>query len=238
MQTQNESVFNRLNSVNVNDDTEKKSNLTYLPWASAWAEVKKLYPDATYSVHTDKDGLPYLFDEKTGYMVFTSVEINGLKHPMWLPVMDGANKAMKHMSYEYEGWEWVQGKKSKVSKVVEAASMFDINKAIMRCLVKNIAMHGLGLYIYEKEDAPEGETTTAQLSNSKTVAAPPPSSKSPASDKPSLEIENTEQWTGAIKYIRDNKKNGEEKVFAQIKRKYTLSVDSEKKLKEVFNESN
>ena len=39
--------------------------------------------------------------------------------------------------------------------MVEAATMFDINKSIMRCLVKNLAMFGLGLYIYAGEDLPE-----------------------------------------------------------------------------------
>lgn len=33
--------------------------------------------------------------------------------------------------------------------------MFDINKTLMRCLVKNLAMFGLGLYIYAGEDLPE-----------------------------------------------------------------------------------
>ena len=35
--------------------------------------------------------------------------------------------------------------------------MFDVNKTIMRCLVKNLAMFGLGLYIYAGEDLPEGD---------------------------------------------------------------------------------
>jgi hypothetical protein len=34
--------------------------------------------------------------------------------------------------------------------------MTEINKAIMRCLTKNLAMFGLGLYIYAGEDLPEG----------------------------------------------------------------------------------
>lgn len=238
MTTTNKSVFATLNEINVNKDVEKKDSKSYLPWASAWAEVKKLYPDAEYQIHKYENGKPFLCDEGLGYMVMTSVTIGNITHDMWLPVLDGAMKAMKVSSYTYKGNSWEAGKKVVVDKTVEAATMFDINKAIMRCLVKNIAMHGLGLYIYEKEDMPEDEATTAKLANSKSVAAPPPSSNSPESNKPSLEIENTEQWAGAIKYIRDNKKNGEDKVFAQIKRKYTLSVDSEKKLKEVFNESN
>ncbi len=125
---------------------EKKQNLSYLSWSFAWAEVLKNCPTATYQIHKF-DNLPYVFDPKTGYMCFTSVTIDDITHEMWLPVMDGANKAMKDMSYTY--------KTNYAEKTVEAASMFDINKTIMRCLVKNLAMFGLGLYIYAGEDLPE-----------------------------------------------------------------------------------
>ena len=146
-------VFEELNAINVNDKTEKKKSggteLTYLSWTWAWAEVKKRYPDAHYEIMMH-DGLPYLYDENTGYMVFTTVKIDGISHMMWLPVMDGANKAMKSKPYTYST-------KYNGEKTVEAATMFDVNKTIMRCLVKNLAMFGLGLYIYAGEDLPETE---------------------------------------------------------------------------------
>lgn len=140
--------FETLNKINVNDKVEKKSGLTYLSWAFAWAEVKKIYPDAFYVIKRF-DGLPYVFDPKTGYMVFTEVTIEGHTHEMWLPVMDGANKAMKDEAYKYTT--------KYGEKTCDAADMFDINKTIMRCLVKNLAMFGLGLYIYAGEDLPEDE---------------------------------------------------------------------------------
>ena len=144
-------------ALNVNGKTEKKktgnTQLTYLSWTWAWAEFKKAYPEATYEVRFF-DGLPYTFDEKTGYMVFTRVTADGLTHEMWLPVMDGANKAMKAEQYHYYTKNYKEPDKP-FEKTVEAASMFDINKAIMRCLVKNLAMFGLGLYIYAREDLPE-----------------------------------------------------------------------------------
>lgn len=151
-----EKVFETLNAVNVNDHTEKKKTgnveLTYLSWAYAWAEVKKRYPNASYEIEKF-NGLPYVYDPLTGYMVYTTVTIEGVTHEMWLPVMDGANKAMKSEPYEYTtGYGQYQK-----TKVCEAATMFDINKTIMRCLVKNLAMFGLGLYIYAGEDLPEGE---------------------------------------------------------------------------------
>ena len=103
------------------------------------------------------DGKPYVYDDKTGYMVFTSVTVNGDKKSMWLPVMDGSNKAMKDHPYKYvvRQRDFNTGKIVKVEKTCEPASMFDINKTIMRCLTKNLAMFGLGLYIYAGEDLPE-----------------------------------------------------------------------------------
>ena len=140
--------FETLNKINVNDKVEKKNGLTYLSWAFGWSEVKKIYPDAFYIIKKF-DGLPYVFDPKTGYMVFTEVTIEDHTHEMWLPVMDGANKAMKDEPYKYTT--------KYGEKTCDAADMFDINKTIMRCLVKNLAMFGLGLYIYAGEDLPEDE---------------------------------------------------------------------------------
>lgn len=139
--------FTELYSLDVSAYVEKKQGLAYLAWAYAWTEFKKVYPDATYDVDRDEQGRCYFGDEEIGYMVYTSVTAGGLTYKMWLPVMDNANKSMKLDSYTYQtrGGE----------KTVEAISMFDINKAVMRCLVKNLAMFGLGLYIYAGEDLPE-----------------------------------------------------------------------------------
>lgn len=142
---------------NVNDMTEKKNGFTYLSWALAWEEVLKVYPNATYKIIKNENGLPY-FSDDTGAICFTEVTIEGIAHEMWLPVMDGANKAMKKESYTY---------KTKFGeKSVEAYTMFDVNKTIMRCLVKNLAMFGLGLYIYAGEDLPtieEEKTVTPEV---------------------------------------------------------------------------
>ena len=150
------SVFDVLNGLNVNEHTEKKvtdggrTTLTYLSWPWAWAEVKKRYPDAHYEVRKDSLGLPYFSDPRTGIMVYTTVTIDGVTHEMWLPVMDGGNRAMRFEPYTLM---------TKYGKEVQvaAATMFDVNKTIMRCLTKNLAMFGLGLYIYAGEDLPEEE---------------------------------------------------------------------------------
>ena len=156
------SVFEKLNAINVNEHTDVKDNgktkLTYLSWAWAYAELMKIYPDTTYEI-VHWDGKPYLFDENLGYMVETRMTINGQTKEMWLPVMDGSNKAMKNVPYNYKVKEYKFGKATGnfIDKTVEAATMFDINTTIMRCLVKNIGVFGLGLYIYAGEDLPESE---------------------------------------------------------------------------------
>ena len=130
-------TFEEVYAINVNERTEKKGNLTYLSWAWAWAEFKKLYPNANYKV--DKfDGNYCTGNEKLGYMVRTEVSANDLTYEMWLPVMDMRNNTI------------LQPK------------MTEVNKTIMRCLTKNLAMFGLGLYIYAGEDLPESEEVEEQ----------------------------------------------------------------------------
>lgn len=116
--------------------------------------MKEKFPDVEYEIlRNPETNLPYWYDPLTGYMVFTKVTIEGQNHQMWLPVMDGTNHAMKAEPYQ------VQTKYKKFT--VPAATMCDINKAIMRCLVKNLSMFGLGLYIYRGEDLPT-DTEQAQ----------------------------------------------------------------------------
>lgn len=138
--------FEEICKINVNDYINQKQGLSYLSWSYAWKEFKKIFPNAIYEIKMF-EGKPYIYDEKLGYMVFTSVTVDNLTHEMWLPVMDSSNKAMKDKDYQY--------KTKYETKTCLAATMFDINKTIMRCLVKNLAMFGLGLYIYNGEDLPE-----------------------------------------------------------------------------------
>ena len=143
-----ENIFTKLRAINVNDRVETKKELKYLSWSWAWDEFKQVCPDAVYQVVKNENGLPY-FESNAGVIVFTSVTVGGITHEMWLPVMDGANKAQKAEPYKY---------KTKFGeKTCEAFDMFDVNKTIMRCLTKNLAMFGLGLYLYSGEDMPEGD---------------------------------------------------------------------------------
>ena len=127
-----DNYFSVLNGINVNGKTEKKGSLTYLSWAWAWGEVKKLFPNATYKIYENANGWNYHTDGKTCW-VKTGVTVNGIEHIEYLPVMDNRNNSIKQ----------------------DNVTSFDVNKAIQRSLTKAIGRHGLGLYIYAGEDLPE-----------------------------------------------------------------------------------
>ena len=151
-QENRKSLFETLSAINCNGHTENKNGLTYLSWAWAWGEFRKVCPNATYEVYKDERNNPFIKTSE-GYMVFTKVTPgspwNEGTLEMWLPVMDANNEAMLDHPREV---------KTKYKTItVNAADMFDINKTIMRCLTKNVAMFGLGFYIYAGEDLPEGE---------------------------------------------------------------------------------
>ncbi len=129
-----DNYFNSLNNINVNGKTEQKNGLTYLSWAWAWGEVKKMFPDATYTIYENAEGWCYHTDGKTCW-VKTGVTVNGIEHIEYLPVMDFKNKSIP----------------------VGNVTSFEVNKAIQRSLTKAVARHGLGLYIYAGEDLPEAE---------------------------------------------------------------------------------
>lgn len=127
--------FTDLYSVDVGDKIEQKNGLSYLSWSWAWGEVKKRYPDATYTIYENNDGWNYHHDGHSCW-VKTGVTINGIEHIEYLPVMDYKNRSIP----------------------LDAVTSFEVNKAIQRSLTKAIARHGLGLYIYAGEDLPEDES--------------------------------------------------------------------------------
>ena len=130
--------------------------MSYLSWAWAWGEFKKRFPASYYTVYENKDELNYHHDSKTAWVKVgvTLVEGEGenrteLEHVEYLPVMDMRNASIQ----------------------LASITSFHVNKAIQRALVKAIARHGLGLFIYAGEDYPEEEPV-----------APPPKAKKPAED--------------------------------------------------------
>ncbi len=122
--------------LNVNEHVEKKQNLSYLSWAWAWAEALKADPAASFEVKTFKHDeyteVPYMGVNGTA-MVWVTVTLFGKPMTCFLPVMDHRNKPITN------------------------PDAFQVNTAIMRCMTKGLALHGLGLYIYAGEDLPEGD---------------------------------------------------------------------------------
>ena len=143
-------MFDALYSADLSEETEKKSNLTYLSWSQAWKVFKQFYPSATYKIHTNPNtGLP-VFESEMGLMVHTEFEADGITYEDWIPIMDYANRAMKSFPYSVQVYD--KQTKQYVEKHVEAATTFDVNSAIQRSTVKCMARHGLGLYIYNGFD--------------------------------------------------------------------------------------
>lgn len=183
------SVYETLRNVNVDDKIKKLEGLNYLPWANAWDEILQKYPDANYEV-VFFNGEFYKYDTNTGYMVMTNMTIGGITRTMWLPVLNGAKKPMKTEAYSYTIMAWKDGKKVQQTKTVEPATMFDINKTLMRCLVKNAAMFGMGLYIYEKEENwedPNSDTPETPKPMAKTDIKPTTKPVTKAVVKPAVE---------------------------------------------------
>jgi hypothetical protein len=124
--------FTRLNAINVNEHLEKKGGFSYLSWPYAVAQLRMADATATWEVQRFH-GLPYLATE-AGVFVEVAVTVQGVRLSQIHPVLDGRNRPLL------------------------APTAFDINTSLQRCLVKAIALHGLGLYVYAGEDLPQPAT--------------------------------------------------------------------------------
>ena len=154
--TDSDNYFARLSAINVNEHIEKKGGFSYLSWPYAVAQLRLADASATWEVRRF-DGLPYLATE-AGVFVEVAVTVNGVTLSQIHPVLDGRNRPLL------------------------APSAFDINSSLQRCLVKAIALHGLGLYIYAGEDLPQPVSSDA--ANDPVHHAPQPERPSLASDRP------------------------------------------------------
>ena len=145
--------FDALYNMNLGDKVEKKDNLSYLTWSEAWKAFKEVYPSATFRVVTNPDTkLPYFVDPQIGIMVFTEVTADDLTQQCFLPVLNSSMKPMRLEAYNYTVYD--KQNKRQIEKTCEAANAFDLNRALMRCLTKNLALFGLGLKLYMGEDIP------------------------------------------------------------------------------------
>ena len=123
-----DNYFSKLNAVNVTEHIEKKGAFSYLSWPWAVQQLRQADPSATWEVKRF-DSLPFLKTE-VGYFVEVAVSIQGITLSQIHPVLDSRNEP------------------------IEKPNSFDINTSIQRCLVKAIALHGLGLSVYAGEDLP------------------------------------------------------------------------------------
>lgn len=138
-----DSIFKTLSDVSIAGKTERKGNLDYLSWASAWSLLKKHYPNAQRVVYEDPHtGLNFFTDGRTAY-VKVGIIVDGLEHIDYLPIMDYRNAAIS----------------------VDKITSFEVNKTIQRSTAKAIALHGLGLSLWIGEDVAEVAPAV--------VAAPP-----------------------------------------------------------------
>jgi len=123
-------IFKELSSISIQGKTDKKGKFDYLSWATAWSMIKTQYPDAQRIVYeSEHTGLNFFTDGKTAY-VKVGININGMEHIDYLPVMDYRNNSIS----------------------MEKISSMDVNTAIQRSTAKAIAMHGLGLSLWIGED--------------------------------------------------------------------------------------
>ena len=207
--TKKQTTFDKLSSINVNKYVEKKNGLTYLSWANAWAETKKNCPDARYQI------LETTYDDAIGFMCHTEVTIDGESLAMWLPVMDSKNQSMKKHKYSYTTRYG--------EKEVAGATTTDINKTIMRCLTKNLAMFGLGIYIYAGEDMPMEEEKVSSKTPTKKI-----------SGHPQLEM-GTENWKNVSKFVIEHSKDlNQKQLFDKIMLKYSLTATTKAELKKLM----
>lgn len=116
--------YNKLREIDVTGHMEKKGKFTYLSWSWAVDTLLKEDPKATW-----RSDPPTFFQDGT-VMVYCTVEAFDKSMTMQLPVLDFKNKAISN------------------------PNAFDINTAMQRCLVKAIALYGIGLHIYSGEDLP------------------------------------------------------------------------------------
>lgn len=124
-----ENYFSKLAQIDCSEHVEKKGRFSYLSWAWAVKKLREVDPTATWEVKRFDD-VPYLKTD-CGYFVEVEVTVQGLPLSQIHPILNNQNKP------------------------IAEPNSFDINTSIQRCLVKAIALHGLGLYIYAGEDLPE-----------------------------------------------------------------------------------
>ena len=174
--------------LNVNDHTEKKNGLTYLSWAWAWAEALKADPAASFNVHAF-DGKAYMDVNGTG-LVWVTVTMFEKPMTCMLPVMNHRNQP------------------------IDTPDAFQVNTAIMRCMTKALALHGLGLYIYSGDDLPMQDAEMITQADTKEVEVMVAKAIEKAVETGDADLANKELFAdGMIKYCDICKDEGALKSY-------------------------
>ncbi|MBC41128.1 MAG: hypothetical protein CML19_02710 [Pusillimonas sp.] len=188
-------VWDTLSNVDCSEHIEKKMNLSYLSWAWAFGTLMEHYADAqfTFQAFADSDGImrDAMFYPDGSASVHVTVSIGNLARSMWLPVMDNRNNAISNPTSR------------------------QISDAKMRCLVKCIAILGLGHYIFAGEDLPSEKKESGSADTEKDVSTSPPNDESAESKEVVVDdkfieivetfIEDVETVESLEKFWTDNK---------------------------------
>jgi len=134
----NKSVFDTLSKVKLT--LQKKGRFNYASWAEAWSKVKSIYPEANYRVISYKtpekgDKLVHPISKNGGGFVLVEVTLGNLTHQEYFPILNNFNKSIAY----------------------DMITAFDVNTSIKRGLVKCLALHGLGLYVFDGDEFPQEE---------------------------------------------------------------------------------
>jgi len=193
-----ESIYNTLQAIDVSSFIEKKGHNDYLPWARAWSLLKQNYPNAQRIIYeSEHTGLNYFTDGRWAY-VKVGIVVEEQEHIDMLCVMDHRNNSIP----------------------IDKVNSFEVNKTIQRATVKAIAMHGLGLSLWLKEDT--------SVASSKAKEAP---SKPLVNERISLEVDD-KNWAKVLKFVIEQKDKGLPWILEQLRTKYKVSTKVQKALKE------
>lgn len=203
---ESKSIFGTLSAIDVSSKIYDKNGFSYIPWAIAWSMLKDKYPDAQRTVYESEAGMPYFSDGAYAH-VKVGVTVGGIEHIDYLPVIDYRNKSIP----------------------IENITSFDINKSIQRSTVKAIAMHGLGISLWMKDDGFPEVVVSAE------EAMPNKENKEDV-DRLPLEVDDA-NWPRVVRYIEGNvEEMSLADIVTQLRRKYVVNRVTKKAIKEYIDE--
>jgi len=130
-----DNYFKVLSDIDVSQHVKQKGQFSYLSWPFAIQVLGEHHPDAEIVVKRfilpDNPDIevPFMWTP-CGYFVEVAVTINNVTRSQIHPIINYQNQPL------------------------DMPTNFDVNTSLQRCTVKAIALHGLGLFVYQGEDLP------------------------------------------------------------------------------------